>query len=176
MKLSESEKKFILHWGEMGGKWGINRTVAQIHALLFLAPEPLNAEDISNTLTIARSNVSTSIKELLNWEIIKAIPLLGDRREHYEAIKDVWQMFRIIGEKRKKREIDPTVNIIKECLAEKEKTDNGLNDYSRKRLEALIEFFDIILAFYDSANKLPTNSIIQLLKVSKQMDKFLKLI
>jgi DNA-binding transcriptional regulator GbsR (MarR family) len=176
MKLSESEKKFILHWGEMGGKWGINRTVAQIHALLFISPIPLNAEDISNTLTIARSNVSTSIKELLNWEIIKAIPLLGDRREHYEAIQDVWQMFRIISEKRKKKEIDPTVNIIKECLLEKGETDNELNEYSRTRLKALTEFFDTILDFYESANKLPTESIIQLLKVSKQMDKFLKLI
>ncbi len=176
MKLSESEKKFILHWGEMGGKWGINRTVAQIHALLFLSPNALNAEDISNTLTIARSNVSTSIKELLSWEIIKAIPLLGDRREHYEALKDVWQMFRIISEKRKRREIDPTVNIIKECLAEKGNNDNELNEYSRERLQSLMEFFEIILTFYDTTNKLPTNSIIQLLKMSKQMDQFLKLI
>src|SRR5919109_266169 len=103
-KLIPVAQRFILHWGEMGTRWGINRTVAQIHALLFLSPRPLPAEEIADTLGIARSNVSTSLKELQGWGIVKVVHLLGDRRDHFESLKDVWEMFRIIVEERKKRE------------------------------------------------------------------------
>ena len=92
--LSPIEQKFILHWGEMGTKWGINRTVAQIHALLFISPRPLHAEDITDTLQVARSNVSTSLKELQGWGIVKRVHVLGDARDHFESMKDVWEMFR----------------------------------------------------------------------------------
>ena len=98
--LTAIQRHYILHWGEMGTRWGINRTVAQIHALLFLSPKPLAAEDIAATLNVARSNVSTSIRELEGWGLVLPVHVLGERREHYESMKDVWEMFRIIVEQR----------------------------------------------------------------------------
>src|SRR5262245_1872067 len=102
--LTAVQQRFILHWGEMGTRWGINRTVAQIHALLFLSPRPLNAEEIATTLGVARSNVSTSLRELQGWGIVRVAHLLGDRRDHFESMKDVWEMFRLIVDERRKRE------------------------------------------------------------------------
>src|SRR5271167_3647469 len=107
--LTPVAQKFILHWGEMGTRWGINRTVAQVHALLFLAPKPVPADEIAATLAVARSNVSTSLRELQGWGIVRAVHILGDRRDHFESIKDVWEIFRIVSEERKRREIDPTL-------------------------------------------------------------------
>src|SRR6202047_2981221 len=106
-ELTGVQKQYILHWGEMGTRWGINRTVAQIHALLYLSSRALPAEEIAKTLSVARSNVSTSIRELEGWGIVRAVHVLGDRREHYESMKDVWEMFRLVIEQRKRREIDP---------------------------------------------------------------------
>src|SRR5712672_731647 len=118
MKLTDSTKQFILHWGEMGTRWGVNRTVAQVHALLYLSPESLTAEDIAETLSVARSNVSTSLKELQNWGIVKLVHVLGDKRDHFESMKDVWEMFRVVLDERKRREIDPTLTMLRECIAE----------------------------------------------------------
>src|SRR5208283_1640465 len=109
--LTGVQKAYILHWGEMGTRWGVNRTVAQIHALLYLSPTPLTAEEIAETLSVARSNVSTSVRELETWGLVRPVHVLGDRREHYESMKDVWEMFRVIIEQRKKREIDPTMEM-----------------------------------------------------------------
>src|SRR5437879_7587244 len=109
--LSCVAQRFILHWGEMGTRWGINRTVAQMHALLFLSPRPLPAEEIAATLAIARSNVSNSLHELQNWRIVRVVHVLGDRRDHFESMKDVFEMSRVITRERKKREIDPTLQL-----------------------------------------------------------------
>jgi DNA-binding transcriptional regulator GbsR (MarR family) len=105
--LSPVAQKFILHWGEMGTRWGVNRTVAQVHALLFLSQRPMPADEIATTLSVARSNISTSLRELLGWRIVRVAPVLGDRRQHFESMHDIWEMFRVILEERKKREIDP---------------------------------------------------------------------
>src|SRR5882757_10849315 len=102
MTLTPIQERFILHWGEMGARWGINRTVAQIHALLYLSPKPLNAEEITETLCVARSNVSNSLRELQGWGIVKLGHVVGDRRDHFESLKDVWEMFPIIVDERKK--------------------------------------------------------------------------
>src|SRR5438445_2537861 len=107
--LTPIQQKFILHWGEMGTRWGINRTVAQVHALLYISPKPLNAEEIADTLTVARSNVSNSLKELQAWGIVRIVHVMGDRRDHFESLKDVWELFQIILNERKRREIDRTV-------------------------------------------------------------------
>src|SRR5262244_3168485 len=115
MKLSTVQQKFVLHWGEMGTRWGINRTVAQIHALLYISPKPLNAEEIAETLNVARSNVSTSLKELQSWRIVKLVHVLGDKRDHFESMKNVWEMFRLVLDERKRREIDPTLSMIRDC-------------------------------------------------------------
>src|SRR5438067_9937927 len=121
MELTPVAQRFILHWGEMGSRWGINRTVAQIHALLFLSPRPLNAEEIAETLGVARSNVSNSLKELQNWGIVRVTHVMGDRRDHFESMKDVWEMFRVILDERKKRESDPTLHLLKELSAQAHK-------------------------------------------------------
>src|SRR6185369_11277665 len=105
----------VLHWGEMGYRWGINRTVAQIHALLYLSPRPLSADQICEALGVARSNVSTSLRELQNWGIVKVAHVMGDRRDHFESMKNVWEMFRIVLHERKKREIDPTLALLRAC-------------------------------------------------------------
>ncbi len=149
-------EKFVLHWGEMGTRWGVNRTVAQIHALLYLSPKPMNAEEIAQTLSIARSNVSTSLRELESWGIVRAIHLLGDRREHYQATKDVWEMARVILDERKRREIDPTVSLLRECVHDSEV--NGEKEM-RARLAAMLEFVEMVTSFYTQMSALPTGAI-----------------
>src|SRR5262245_23627985 len=139
-KLSPVQQKFILHWGEMGTKWGINRTVAQIHALLFISPRPLPAEEIADTLQVARSNVSTSLKELQGWGIVKRVHVMGDARDHFESLKDVWAMFRVVLDERKKREIDPTVAMLRECVAQAG-NDKAADDRTGRKLRELTEFF-----------------------------------
>lgn len=148
-------EKFVLHWGEMGTRWGVNRTVAQIHALLYLSPRALNAEEIAKTLSIARSNVSTSLRELESWGIVKPVHLLGDRREHYEAMKDVWEMARIILDERKRREIDPTLNVLRECLREVD----GKGREMRERLKAMLEFVEMLTSLYGQIARLPTGTV-----------------
>jgi DNA-binding transcriptional regulator GbsR (MarR family) len=144
--LSSVQQRFILHWGEMGSRWGINRTVAQIHALLYLSPRPMHAEEIAAILNVARSNVSNSLRELQGWGIVKMAHVLGDRRDHYESIKDVWQMFEIIVAERKRREIDPTAEMLRTCLGEAQgKTD----EYTAERVRAMLEFFETMTGFYD---------------------------
>jgi len=110
-------ERFVLHWGEMAARWGVNRTVAQIHALLFLSARPLNAEDIAAALRVARSNVSTSLRELQNWDLVKVVHLMGDRRDHYETLQDPWDLLRVIIRERKEREFDPTVGFLRDCVA-----------------------------------------------------------
>src|SRR5262249_53249490 len=116
--LSPALQKFVLHWGEMGSRWGVNRTVAQIHALLFVSAQPLHAEAIAQILAVARSNVSTGLRELQAWGIVRVVHVLGDRRDYFEAVKDVWDMFQLILEGRKRREVDPTLAVLRECVAE----------------------------------------------------------
>lgn len=151
--LSPAQRQFILHWGEMGTRWGINRTVAQVHALLHVSSKPLTAEEIANTLHVARSNVSTTIRELQGWGLVRAAHVLGDRRQHFESIKDVWEMFRIILDQRKKREVDPTLEVLRLCLEELKK--EGSDSYTRERLQELYEFFGEVDALYHDLRKTP---------------------
>ena len=141
MKLTPVMKKFILHWGEMGWRWGINRSVAQVHALLMLAPKPLPADEICESLEVARSNVSNSIKELQGWGLVRVVHVFGDRREHFETLRDVWEMFLIILRERKKREIDPTLHALRECATEAAKSKDA--DHTIERLAQLIEFMEL---------------------------------
>ncbi len=145
--LTDVQRQYILHWGEMGTRWGINRTVAQIHALLFLAPKPMPADEIAETLNVARSNVSTSIRELESWGIVRPVHVLGERREHYESMKDVWEMFRLIVDQRKRREVDPTLQLLRGCLAELG-SGSGADAYTRERLESMTEFFEAANSAY----------------------------
>ena len=147
-ELSPVVKKFILHWGEMGTRWGVNRTVAQVHALLYVSPKPLNAEDIAQTLEVARSNVSTSLRELESWGIVKAVHLLGDRREHYESMTDVREMAGIIMDERKRREIDPTLVNLRECVAELKK-EKPTHAVALERLTDMLGFLETLSSVYE---------------------------
>jgi DNA-binding transcriptional regulator GbsR (MarR family) len=138
--LTPAAKRFILHWGEMGSRWGVNRTVGQIHALLYLTTEPLNAEEIAATLSVARSNVSTSLRELQAWGIVKVVHVLGDRCDYFESIQDVWELFRTIMAARFQREIEPTLGVL-ETLVDQADGKGSEDAQIRERLENLYEFF-----------------------------------
>jgi DNA-binding transcriptional regulator GbsR (MarR family) len=171
-ELSPVQQKFILHWGEMGTRWGVNRTVAQVHALLYISPKPLNADEIVETLAVARSNVSTSLKELQGWRIVKLVHVLGDKRDHFESMKDVWEMFRIVMDERKKREFDPTMRMLHECLAEAAK-DKATDDYTEERLRELYKFFETTSALYVQVRRWPTAAMVKFMKTG---DKVLKVL
>lgn len=157
----------------MGTRWGVNRTVAQVHALLFVSPKPLNAEEIAKTLSIARSNVSYSLRELQNWGIIKPVHLLGDRREHYESLHDVWHMFQIVLEERKRREVDPTVAVLRECVRELDLKEEETESYTRERLREMLEFFEGGTKVYDEVRRLPLEAIRRLVKSGSRLQKIL---
>jgi DNA-binding transcriptional regulator GbsR (MarR family) len=172
VSLSPVMEKFVLHWGEMGTRWGINRTVAQVHALLFLSPRPLNAEEIAETLSVARSNVSSCLRELQSWGIVKVVHLLGDRRDHFESMKDTWEMFRVVIDERKRREIDPTVAILRECVAE-ENLSGSMDLVSKERLAELLNFLETVTGWYEQIKKMPTNSLTKLIKMGDRIRKAL---
>ena len=154
MPLSPIEQRFVLRWGEMGTRWGINRTVAQVHALLFLSPKPLHAEEIANTLEVARSNVSTSLRELQGWRIVRLAHVLGDRRDHFESVKDVWEIFRIVAEERKRREIDPTLRVLQDCVSELKRAGAG-SAYTRARLQEMLEFLTSTSSLFEEFVHMP---------------------
>jgi DNA-binding transcriptional regulator GbsR (MarR family) len=167
-------QKFILHWGEMGTRWGINRTVAQVHALLYLSDRPLNAEDIVESLGVARSNVSTSLKELQSWGIVKIVHVMGDRRDHFESMTDVWEMFQIILDERKRREIDPTMRLLEECLAEAARDKSSASrEQVHARLGAMLEFFRTMSGWYSQIRKLPQGAVIKFVKLGGRVGKLL---
>jgi len=170
--LTPIQQRFILHWGEMGARWGINRTVAQIHALLFLSARPLNAEEIAAALAVARSNVSTSLRELQGWGIVRVTHLLGDRRDHFESMKDVWEMFRIIVDQRKKREVDPVLAMLRETTVEA-KRPGAADAYTRERLADMLQFFEAMAAWTEQTRKLPTPAVVRLVKMGDKLGRLL---
>jgi DNA-binding transcriptional regulator GbsR (MarR family) len=170
--LTPIQQSFILHWGEMGARWGINRTVAQIHALLFLSPRPLHAEEIATTLGVARSNVSNSLRELQGWGIVRITHLLGDRRDHFESMKEVWDMFRIIVDERKKREADPVLHMLREAVAETKKP-GAADAYTRERLADMLQFFELMSGWVEQTRKLPTPAVIRMVKMGDKVAKLL---
>ena len=171
-KLSTVQQKFVLHWGEMGTRWGINRTVAQIHALLFLSARPLNAEEIATTLGVARSNVSTSLRELQGWGIVRVIHILGDRRDHFESLKDVWEMFRIIVDERRTREADPTRAMLREAVTETKKP-GAADPYTRERLADMLQFFELMTNWCEQTRKLPTPAVVRMVRMGNKLAQIL---
>jgi len=172
MKLSPVEQRFVLHWGEMGSRWGVNRTVAQIHALLYLTTRPLNAEDIAETLGVARSNVSTSLKELQSWGLVKVVHLLGDRRDHFESLHDVWDIFFVIIEERKKRELDPTLTTLRECVMESEE-DPDIDPVVKKRIEETLQFLEQLTGWYAQMKKMDRASMLKMMKIGLKIQSLL---
>jgi DNA-binding transcriptional regulator GbsR (MarR family) len=171
-QLTAITTKFVLHWGEMGTRWGVNRTVAQIHALLFVSPRPLNAEEIAETLSIARSNVSTSLKELQGWGIVRVVHVMGDRRDHFESVKDVWELYRQVMDERKRREIDPTLTMLRDCVLEPEKA--GSDDkYAKEKLGELLSFFETMTGWYEQLKKLPAATVLKLIRLGEKIRKLI---
>ena len=170
--LTPIQQKFILHWGEMGTRWGINRTVAQIHALLFLSPRPLHAEEIAATLGVARSNVSTSLRELQGWGIVHVTHLLGDRRDHFESMKDVWEMFRLIVDERRKREAAPTLTMLRDAVRDAKKP-AAADSYTRERLAEMLQFFELMNGWCEQTGKLPTPAIVRMVKMGDRLGRLL---
>ncbi|WIV99749.1 GbsR/MarR family transcriptional regulator [Kinneretia aquatilis] len=172
MELSEVARKFVVHWGEMGNAWGVNRTVAQIHALLFFHGRPLHAEEIADTLTVARSNVSTSLKELQNWNLIRVAHVLGDRRDYFETSVDVWELFRTIVRERKEREFDPTVRVLGELVADPSFQTEAADTQDRVR-EAL-RFMDTLGAWSEEMLRLSPTTLEKVLKLGASVQKFVR--
>jgi DNA-binding transcriptional regulator GbsR (MarR family) len=158
MALTPVEQKFILHWGEMGTRWGINRTVAQIHALLYLSGRPMHADELCETLGVARSNVSTSLRELQGWRIVRVVHVLGDRRDHFDCTKDVFEIFRIVSEERKRREIDPTLRLLAECLQEI-KSEPAKDTYTLERLESMLDFLTAMTGLFEEVLRMPDSAL-----------------
>lgn len=170
MQLTPVMEKFVLHWGEMGARWGTNRSVAQIHALLYLSPEPLAAEEIADTLSIARSNVSTSLKELQGWGLARVTHRMGDRRDHFEALHDVWEILNVIVEERRRREIEPTLTLLRQCTLEMEE-DAATPQISKDRITNMLEFMERLTGWYGQIRGLPKATLLGLMKMGAKVSK-----
>lgn len=171
MDLSPTLSRFVLHWGEMGTRWGVNRTVAQIHALLYITGRPMHAEEIADTLGVARSNVSTSIRELQGWNLVKLMHLSGDRRDHFGTSTQVWELLRTIVRERQRREIAPTVEVLRELLA-----DPGLSRdpaEARLRMRETLELLETLTAWSDEMLRLDTATLTKVLKLGAKIKKLL---
>ena len=171
LTLTPAAERFVLHWGEMGSRWGVNRTVAQVHALLYVAPRPLDAETITETLGVARSNVSTSLKELQGWKLVAVSRELGDRRDRYSTPDDPWELFRIVLEERKRREIDPTIETLRACLAEAGEEETVL----LRRVGDLLDFLERGHGFYLAVRALPTRALKLLADAGDRLPRWLGL-
>jgi DNA-binding transcriptional regulator GbsR (MarR family) len=168
-ELTPVMKKFILHWGEMGSVWGVNRTVAQIYALLYLSPEPLTADEISETLAMARSTISTGLHELQTWGLVKVVHVLGDRRDHFQSMSDVWEMFRTIIRQRKSREIDPLLAMLRTSVAEADKDDAQV----KEKLQDMLDSLEAVVTIYDQVEQMPLGTLIKLANLGENFGKVL---
>jgi DNA-binding transcriptional regulator GbsR (MarR family) len=171
-QLPEAVEKFILHWGDMGSQWGVNRTVAQIHALLYVSERPLTADEIAAALGVARSNVSNSLRELLGWELIRRVPIRGDRRDHFEAESDIWELVRRIAAGRKAREIDPALLALRACVADAER-DASLHPVASRRLKEMLEFTQTVDRWYAQMLTIPKPKLAALLRLGAKVIRFL---
>lgn len=171
MKLNPVAQRFILHWGEMGSKWGVNRTVSQIHALLYLTGKPLPAEDIAETLEVARSNVSTSLKELQNWNLIQVMHMMGDRRDHFTTSGDVWELFRTVVRERKEREFDPTIGVLRECLSSADLSKEEAT--AQQRIKETLMLMEALSTWGEQMLRLEPATLMKVLKLGAKIQNLL---
>ena len=172
MELTPILQRYILHWGEMGARWGTSRSVAQIHALLYLSPQPLHAEEIAETLDIARSNVSMSLKELQSWELVQITHVMGDRRDHFTALKDNWSVLMILVDGRKRREIDPTLALLRELAAEAGR-DTRTPAEIKARITGQLSFMETLATWYGQVKRMPKPTLIALMKLGSKVARFI---
>jgi DNA-binding transcriptional regulator GbsR (MarR family) len=167
-KFPPAVERFILHWGEMGDRWGVNRSVSQIHGLLYLADKPMTAEDIAEMLGMARSNVSNSLKELLAWDLIRRVPVLGDRRDHFEAETDIWEVAARIAAGRKEREIDPALAALRACVSDAAE-DPSISKVAAKRLKEMLTFTELVDRWYVQMLGVPRPRLVALIKLGEKI-------
>ncbi len=170
MQMTPPVEQYVLHWGEMGTRWGTNRTVAQIQALLYLSPEPLRADQICDLLSVARSNVSTSIRELQSYGLVRMTHVLGDRRDYFESIHDVWELFRVIIEQRKQRELNPTLSMLRRC-AEDLETDADTDPVTKDRIRNMLDFVETTSDFYEDMQDVPSSTLKKIMKLGQGITK-----
>ncbi len=173
MKLSPLTETFVLHFGEMGSRWGINRTVGQIYAVLFLSDRPLHAEEITEALGVSRSNVSMGLKELEAWRLVRKRHLPGDRRDFFQAPNDIWQIVRTLAEERRKREIDPTLSMLRDVLMEEPSSPS--EKHAQKRMREMHELIELLVGWADDVQTLDNHSLTQLLTLGAGVSKLLQL-
>jgi DNA-binding transcriptional regulator GbsR (MarR family) len=172
MKLTPLMERYILHWGEMGTRWGVNRTVSQIHALLYLSPEALTAEEIAETLSVARSNVSTSLKELQSWGLVGVTHVMGDRRDHFTTKGDTWEMLMTILEERRRREIEPTLSMLRQCVIEMG-DDNETPKAVKDKMREVLRFVSTLTDWFDEVKALPKSTLVTLMKMGAKVAKLI---
>jgi DNA-binding transcriptional regulator GbsR (MarR family) len=168
LKLTPFEEEFVLHFGEMGSRWGISRTVGQIYALLFLNEKPLNADEIADSLGFSRSNVSMGLKELQAWKLVRLKHFQGDRREYFTTPQDLWEIVRTLVEERKRREIDPTLSKLREL--QMSGAAETTSPYARRRVEELTDLIELVTRWYDDMNRLETDRLVQLLSIGAKVN------
>ena len=173
MNLTPLAQSFVLHFGEMGSRWGINRTVGQIYALLFVSERPLNADEIAEALNFSRSNVSMGLKELDSWRLTKLQHLPGDRREYFSAPDDVWLIFRTLADERKKREIDPTLSMLRDSLLIS--PTNAPDAHAQKRMAQMHELIELVTTWFTDIQRLDEQTLRQLMKMGAAAQKLLEL-
>ena len=172
MELTPIAERFILHWGEMGSRWGVNRTVAQIHALLYLLGRPVAADEIADTLGVARSNVSTSLKELQGWRLARVVHVMGDRRDHFETSTDVWELFNLIVEGRRQRELDPTLSMLRESLLS---TDMSKEEKeTEQRIRDTLVFLETLTTWSDEMLRLKPETLMRTLGVGAKISQTMR--
>jgi DNA-binding transcriptional regulator GbsR (MarR family) len=170
MQLSPAVEKYVLHWGEMGTRWGTNRTVAQIQALLYLSPVPLRADQIVDALSVARSNVSTSIRELQSYGLVRMTHVLGDRRDYFESLHDVWELFRVIIEQRKQRELNPTLSMLR-TTAKEVLEEADTDPITKQRIQNMLAFVTTTNEWYEQIREIPTPTLTKLMKLGSKITK-----
>ena len=173
-RLPAAVQEFVLRWGDLGGQWGVNRSVAQIQALLYLSDRPMTAEDIADVLGLARSNVSNSIRELITWKLVRRVPVLGDRRDHYEAEADLWQILTRIAQGRKEREIDPAVAAIHKALDAAE-GDPTISKVAHARLQEMQAFLTTLDNWFGQMLRVPPPTLMRLVKLGSRVVNLLNL-
>ena len=173
MNLPPLIQDFVLHFGEMGGRWGVNRTVGQIYALLFLSDRPLNADEISDSLGLSRSNVSMGLKELGGWRLIRKRHLPGDRREYIETPDDIWQIVRTLAEERRRREVDPTLSLLRDILLETPAT--AEERHAQDKMRQMHDMIELLTGWADDVQKLDNNSLMRLLALGAGVSRILEL-
>ena len=171
-RLPAVTERFVLHWGEMGSRWGVNRTMSQIHALLFVTGRPMNADELCDQLGVARSNVSTSLRELQGWGLVKVVHLLGDRRDHFETSGDVWELLRTIVRGRKQREFDPTIQALRDCLAHPELGRESA--VSRQRINETLVLMETTSVWVDEMMRLPPETLVKIMKLGAKIQGLLR--